>query len=177
MEDKKLSKQAKRRLDEIEMEYEIANRQSNLNRARSITVGNAFGGVVEITMRGDGTKTLWSIMTPVEVIELVHQLAASVGCHIAVKPREDFSSWREWRPEAKSSHWPLFLSEPNHFTNSIGTSALQQLSDQSNSNNITSNVFSQLKINQEQPKEQIDESMASKKPSNKRVHKRSSTSS
>jgi hypothetical protein len=36
-------------------------------------------------------------MQPVEVIELVHQLAASVGCHISVNPRTDFASWREWR--------------------------------------------------------------------------------
>jgi hypothetical protein len=36
-------------------------------------------------------------MQPVEVIELIHQLAANVGCHIHLQPRRDFSSWRDWR--------------------------------------------------------------------------------
>jgi hypothetical protein len=44
-------------------------------------------------------------MQPVEVIELIHQLAANAGCHIAIKPRDDFSSWREWRvTEAEKKH-------------------------------------------------------------------------
>jgi hypothetical protein len=36
-------------------------------------------------------------MQPVEIIELIHQLAANVGCHINLQPRKDFSSWRDWR--------------------------------------------------------------------------------
>ena len=71
--------------------------ESQLNRARSITVGTAFGGTTEISMRSNAGNVLYSIMQPVEVIELIHQLAANVGCHILVKPRNDFSSWREWR--------------------------------------------------------------------------------
>jgi hypothetical protein len=73
-----------------------------LIRARSVTVGTAFGGTTEVSMRGNGDKFLYSIMQPVEVIELIHQLAANIGCHIAVKPRDDFGSWREWRvPECR----------------------------------------------------------------------------
>jgi hypothetical protein len=67
------------------------------SRARSVTVGTCFGGTTELTMRrGDGTFT-FAILQPVEVIELIHQLAANVGCHIHMQPRNDFSSWREWR--------------------------------------------------------------------------------
>lgn len=65
-------------------------------RARSITVGTAFGGTVEISMRRpDGTPT-FVIMQPVEAIELIHQLAACSGCHIHLTPRKDFASWRNW---------------------------------------------------------------------------------
>jgi hypothetical protein len=46
-------------------------------------------------MRGDG-KHLWAILQASEVIELVHQLAATVGCHIHIQPRKDFASWRQW---------------------------------------------------------------------------------
>lgn len=70
----------------------------NSSRARSITVGTCFGGTVEISMRGDGINYLWVPMHQPEVIELIHQLAASVGCHIHIKPREDFSSFRHWEP-------------------------------------------------------------------------------
>ena len=89
--------EAKRRLEEMQFEMEIENRASNLNRARSVTVGTAFGGTTELMMRSDGGRHIWCVMQPVEVIELIHQLAANVGCHMALKPREDFSSWRDWK--------------------------------------------------------------------------------
>ena len=36
-------------------------------------------------------------MQPIEVIELIHQLAANVGCHLSLQPRKDFASWRNWQ--------------------------------------------------------------------------------
>ena len=80
-------------------EYQRATEdaQSTDNRARSITVGTAFGGTTEIMMRSDAGRHIWCIMQPVEVIELIHQLAANVGCHIHIKPRQDFGSWRDWK--------------------------------------------------------------------------------
>lgn len=87
---------AKKRQDLIQRQ-ELENFESNFNRARSITVGTSFGGTTEIMMRGDGGKHMWCTMQPVEVIELIHQLSANVGCHISMKPRDDFSSWRDWR--------------------------------------------------------------------------------
>lgn len=97
--------EAKKKIQEIQYSQEIENFESNFNRSRSITVGTSFGGTTEISMRGNGDRFLYCIMQPVEVVELVHQLAANIGCHIAIKPREDFSSWREWRvPEAEKQH-------------------------------------------------------------------------
>lgn len=66
-------------------------------RARSVTVGTAFGGASEIMLRrADGTVT-FALLQPVEVIELIHQLSASIGCHIHIQPRRDFASWRDWK--------------------------------------------------------------------------------
>ena len=93
----------KQRLKQIQLEQELFNAEQGLNasksnatRSRSMTVGTAFGGVTELSMRSDGGQTLWCLMQPVEVIELIHQLAANVGCRINLQPRSDFSSWRGW---------------------------------------------------------------------------------
>jgi len=101
---KKSDKQKK--FAEIQAAQELQNAESNLNRSRSITVGTAFGGTTEFSMRGNDGKTLWCIMQPVEVIELIHQLAANVGCHIHLQPRRDFSSWRDWKyTEEELAHY------------------------------------------------------------------------
>jgi hypothetical protein len=93
------------KLRQMQAEMDFENQESNRNRARSITVGTAFGGTAEIMMRGEGGKHLWCLMQPVEVVELIHQLAANVGCNIVLKPREDFASWRDWRvSEAEKKH-------------------------------------------------------------------------
>ncbi len=92
-------------LREFEAKMDLENRESNYNRARSMMVGTAFGGTTELMMRGDGGRHLWCLMQPVEVIELIHQLAANVGCNAQITPRKDFSSWRDWRvSEAEKNH-------------------------------------------------------------------------
>lgn len=94
-----------KKVRELDAKMDLENRESNYSRARSITVGTAFGGVAEIMMRGDGGRHLWCVMQPVEVIELIHQLAANVGCNAQITPRNDFSSWRDWRvSEAEKKH-------------------------------------------------------------------------
>ena len=96
--------EAKQRFQELQLKQELEAFESNLNRSRSISVGTSFGGSTEISMRGDN-KYLWCVLQPVEVVELIHQLSANIGCHIAIKPRDDFSSWREWRiSEAEKKH-------------------------------------------------------------------------
>ena len=90
-------KEKAKRLAEIQNAAEVKAMHEGLTRARSITVGTAFGGTTEISMRGQGMDHLYCIMQPVEVIELIHQLASNVGCHINLQPRKDFSSWRDWK--------------------------------------------------------------------------------
>lgn len=93
------------KLRQMEMEMDLENRESNRNRARSITVGTSFGGTTEIMMRADGGRHIWCTLQPVEVIELLHQLAGNVGVNVDVKPRKDFASWRDWRvSEAEQRH-------------------------------------------------------------------------
>jgi hypothetical protein len=95
----------KQKLKEFVSKQEEANFSAELNRARSVTVGTSFGGTTELMMRGNGGNVLWCTMQPVEVVELIHQLAANIGCHMALQPRNDFSSWREWRiSEAEKKH-------------------------------------------------------------------------
>lgn len=93
----KLEVEHRKKMAELDVKMNLENRESNYNRARSISVGTAFGGTTEIMMRGDGGRHLWCIMQPVEVMELLHQLASNVGCIADVKPRKDFSTWRDWR--------------------------------------------------------------------------------
>ena len=98
-------KQATKAIKEFENRQRVAAHESSFNRARSITVGTSFGGTTEVSMRSEGNGFLYCIMQPVEVLELIHQLAANIGCHIAIKPRDDFGSWREWRvPESEKKH-------------------------------------------------------------------------
>lgn len=97
--------EARKKLQELHNSHEVDNFASNLNRARSITVGTAFGGTTEIMMRSDGGRHIWCVMQPVEVIELIHQLSANVGCAAQLTPRKDFATWRDWRvSEAEKKH-------------------------------------------------------------------------
>jgi hypothetical protein len=91
-----------------------ADLQCNESRARSVMVGTAFGGTTEISMRLNNGVSVWAILQPVETIELIHQLAANVGCHINLQPREDFSSWRGWVPTKVESLHPPFSNHPPH---------------------------------------------------------------
>jgi hypothetical protein len=91
-----------------------ANLQGSESRARSVMVGTAFGGTTEISMRLDNGVSVWAILQPVETIELIHQLAANVGCHINLQPREDFASWRGWVPTKVDSLHPPFSNHPPH---------------------------------------------------------------
>jgi hypothetical protein len=82
---------------EAERKNHEASQQATLNRSRSLSIGTAFGGITEVSMRANNGKVLWCALQPVEVIELIHQLAANIGCHINVLPRRDFASWRDWK--------------------------------------------------------------------------------
>lgn len=92
---KKEESEIRKKINEMYEENEYASLQQNKNRARSITVGTAFGGAVEVNMRGD-YHSLWCILSPVEAIEVLEQIAAAVGVQVATKPKDDFSAWRGW---------------------------------------------------------------------------------
>lgn len=93
----KWSKEHQAKMRAYEEQLLEETRSGDTHRARSVTVGTCFGGTVELMMRRNDGTVIWTPMQPVEVIELVHQLAASVGCHLHLTPRRDFASWREWQ--------------------------------------------------------------------------------
>ena len=90
-------KQLKKELEKRNLERQLESLEANKNRAQSITVGTSGGGTVEIMMRTARGNFMWNVYQPVEIIELINQMAAGIGCHIHVMPRQDFASWRDWK--------------------------------------------------------------------------------
>ena len=84
-------------LDRLHKLQQLESMKANETRAQSITIGTSGGGTTEITMRGINGAFLWNAYQPVEVIELIHQLSANIGCHLHLMPRQDFGSWRDWK--------------------------------------------------------------------------------
>ena len=154
-------------LDELNEEIEKKQRlaqlealEANKYRAQSITVGTAGGGTAEITMRSSKGVFLWNTYQPVEVIELINQLAAGIGCHIHIQPRNDFASWRQWKPMSEEERKHLNGFPP--FPNMLGREEMQ--------------IGANLSLpDQESIKEK--ENVATNKAVNKRSPKRSRSSS
>lgn len=102
---KKEETEIRKKINKMYEENEYANLQQNKNRARSITIGTAFGGAIEVNMRGD-YHSLWCILSPVEAIEVLEQLAAAAGVQVATKPKDDYSAWRGWDvTNVNHIHW------------------------------------------------------------------------
>lgn len=91
------------KMKEIEEKMLVENRSSDLKRFRSLTIGTAFGGTTEISVRANDGSVYWGLFTPVEVVELIHQLSSNIGCHLHLRPRNDFASWRDWGPNQNNS--------------------------------------------------------------------------
>jgi hypothetical protein len=169
-----------KRLRELEQEkaiwmaeQDLRNLKSNATRSRSITVGTAFGGVTEISMRGDGDQFLWCLMQPVEVTELIHQLAGNIGCHIAMQPRKDFASWRAWKTDENLLSFSSHVPHPNDLALSHDVGAGDPAEESSGLNLPTQNndeeIFLKIRNRHEQ-------SMAVEKTINKRKSKRTAAS-
>lgn len=94
MPQKKTSK-IRQQINNIYEENELAGIKQNQSRGRSLSVGTAGGGVIELNIRGDFAN-LWYQMQPTEAIEVIGQLAAAAGVEIAMRPRQDFAAWRSW---------------------------------------------------------------------------------
>lgn len=159
-------------LKEIEAEIEKKTKLRHLksldqhdSRAQAVTIGTAGGGTTEITMRGTSGQFLWNVYQPVEVVELINQLAANIGCHIHIQPRNDFSSWRQWRElsEEERLHLNGFPPFPNDMALSsrVGTGKNDR--------------HDPLKLEANQ-KTKEQEDVATKKAVNKRTTKRSRAS-
>lgn len=173
--------EAKRKWQEIQNRQEIESFESNLNRARSVVVGTAFGGTTEVSMRGDGGRFLWCVMQPVEVIELIHQLAANVGCHIAIKPRDDFGSWREWRvPEAEKKHLnghAPFVNDMAIFQRLGAAGFNQEQAEAAMEEWLSQKEYEYVNGGAQIKKDVKNETVAINKPTNGRKTKRSSRAS
>lgn len=168
-------KELQTRLNAIRNQQEVEGYEANFNRARSITVGTAFGGTTEITMRGNGDRFLYSIMQPVEVLELIHQLAANVGCHIAIKPRDDFGSWREWRvPDAEKKHLNGHAPLPNDMAvfQRLGAIGFNQKEAEATMDEwLSQKEFEYVNGGAQVKKEKVNEKVATKKIVNRRSSK------
>ena len=87
--------ETRKKINSLYEQNELDSVNSMRHRARSITCGTAFGGVVEVSMRTEN-NFMYAQMQPTECIEFIEQLAAGVGVEIAMRPKVDFSSWRGW---------------------------------------------------------------------------------
>lgn len=173
-------KDKENKLKDIYNQQEIDNLEATLNRARSITIGTCFGGTTEVIMRDSAGRVMWSPMQPVEVVELIHQLAANIGCHINLVPRNDFASWRAWnysKEELEHYRGSQILPGVGHAPHSndmaphrdVGRIAQQNLEN----NQIVKNDLTRIEVSKEETK---DETLAIKKNIKKRATKRSTTS-
>lgn len=171
-----MKKEVKKKLQELQEKQDIQNFESSLNRARSITVGTCFGGTTELMMRGNDGSVLWSPMQPVEVIELIHQLAANVGCHINIKPRDDFSSWREWRvSEAEKLHLgkqPPFVNDMSVFQRIGMTGFNQEEAERIVEENLKQKEYEYVNGGAQRKESKNESTVATKKAVNKRSTKR-----
>jgi len=153
-----------KKLKLIEEKMSLESREGDLHRARSVTVGTCFGGTTEVGMRSNNGNFLHCIMQPVEVIELIHQLAANVGCHLHLLPRKDFASWRSWEiSEEDLLHFRGDQPLPGvgHAPHLTAESMIKQI-----------NMMPQLPEEKDQPGVPIDKK-ATKKQTVKRPRKRS----
>lgn len=162
---KQLQKEMERRAKERQLKA-MAHEES---RAQSITIGNAGGGTTEISMRGVCGGYLWNVYQPAEVVELINQLSANIGCHIHIQPRNDFSSWREWKevPEEERARLngfvPFAQISAQGYVTATGTPVLPGQTNMGR-------VESKLEFEEE-------ENVAIDKPENKRKAKRARSSS
>ena len=97
--------ETRKKINQLYEENELQSLLDNRNRSRSISIGSAGGGVIEFSMRNEWAN-LYYLANPVEAIEILGELASACGVEIAMRPRNDFASWRSWDTELPGSiHW------------------------------------------------------------------------
>lgn len=184
------SSDSSKKLKEIEDEMVLQSRRADLFRARSVTIGTNFGGQLELSLRMNDGTTPWAPLHPPEAIELINTIAAAIGCHINIKPRDDFASWRRWKDTGGaiqiSGNYPNEVIEQQNTPPFLGTSNLND-PELVRTNPELQHFLKEeekrlaaLKVQQEKltlAKEQTDETMAIKKLKNKRIPKQPAASS
>lgn len=101
----KTSPEYRKKMSEMYEEDSYRSTLQNRSRARSITSGPAGGGSIEISMRGD-FGNMWIPLRPTEIVEFLEQLASSIGVEIAMRPKQNFTSWRSWHDDEHGSpYW------------------------------------------------------------------------
>ena len=159
------NKEIQKELDRRHKLQQLESMRANETRAQSITIGTSGGGTTEITMRGINGTFLWNAYQPVEVIELIHQLSANIGCHLHLMPRQDFGSWRDWKVS------------PEELAHARGIQHLPGVGFPPFVNDMSGHTQTGRPINAPEMKEvQEKENVATKKAVNKRASKRSRTS-
>lgn len=161
-------KELQKEIDRHHRLRRLESLEANKSRAQSITVGTAGGGVVEVTMRSSSGNFLWNTYQPVEVVELINQLAAGIGCHIHILPRQDFASWRNWKVT------------PEELEHARGIQPFQGVGHSPHPKMLGREEYTAGMAQQIEPakeKVQEKENVATKKAVNKRTTKRSRSSS
>lgn len=92
---KKKVSATRQKIQEIYEQNEYTDLKNNQSRARSFSVGTTTGGIIEVSMRAD-IGNLWYLLHPVEAVEMIEQLAAAAGLQVALRPKQDFTTWRSW---------------------------------------------------------------------------------
>lgn len=174
-----MSKELEKKMRELEERMSIENRTGDLCRARSITVGTSFGGTSEVMMRGNNGY-MWCILQPVEVVELINQLAANVGVEVAMRPRQDFATWRNWRVtdeqrEHLNGH-PPFVNDMAPF-NRVGIEGIDPELDKALKDGAQILEFGGGAGGQPYDPRSIENAMATEKPKNRRKLKRTAKAS
>ena len=72
-----------------------ADAVSTVRRSGVREIAAVDGGIVEVGMRSDAAS-VYAQIQPTEGVELIEQLAAGLGIEIAMRPKQDFASWRGW---------------------------------------------------------------------------------
>jgi hypothetical protein len=172
-----LSKKNQKKIEqEIAMRTHLNDIAANENRARSVTVGTAFGGVTDLMMRKHDGSTVWATLQPVEVVELLHQLAAGIGCNLHLQPRQDFASWRSWKTETPEqikqlNGHPPFASDinPHELLARMLPKPKEQPGLQPALMNINQEENAQLSLDLNERNNVNEKTMAIKKTVNKRT--------
>lgn len=92
---RKRSSELREKIHALHEENEYKGIADNRCRTRSLTVGTAFGGTVEIIMRNE-FNYMYALLQPVEAVEIMEQIAAGCGIELAMRPKQNFTSWRGW---------------------------------------------------------------------------------